>query len=94
MEDEKSVPPYSLDCYVAELHLGFEADGGIYHSGPRKRAKDRERDWDILNQYGIHVLRLTDRELVSSMATTIIQQFIDENAESAETRRQVARGLV
>lgn len=94
VEDELSVPPYSLDCYVRELHLGFEADGALYHSGPRKKQRDAQRDRDILNQYGIPILRLRDNELASSTVSSLIDGFIGVYAESAEERRLVARGLL
>ncbi len=93
VEDELSVPPYSLDCYVRELHLGFEADGALYHSGQRTRQRDAGRDRDILVQYGIEVLRLGESLLASGQdVLPIIEEFIEEHAESAETRRLVAGG--
>ena len=94
VEDEKSCSPYSLDCYVSELHLGFEADGDLYHSGQRKRRRDADRDRVILDDYGIPVLRLRDKELGGPAVREIVQGFIDEHAWSSETRRLIARGLL
>ena len=95
VEDELSVPPFSLDCYLREIHLGFEADGELYHSGQSKRRRDAERDRVIFDHFGIKVLRVRERELaVPAEAEDIIQGFINEHAETTETRRLIGRGLL
>lgn len=95
VEDEKAVPPYSLDCYVRELLLGFEADGARYHSGHRTRRRDAERDQVIFDHFGIRVLRLRDNELAASaVSLRIVESFIDEHAETSEERRLIGRGLL
>lgn len=93
VQDELSVGKYSVDCYVHELHLGFEADGGT-HRGRSSSRKDAARDLWILENAGIPLLRVTDVELGTEAsreaAYAKVLAFIDEHAETVEARRQVA----
>ncbi len=94
VEDEYAVGRFSLDCYVAELHLGFEADGRMWHGGVQRR-RDEARDREIETTYGIPVLRMKDYMLNRSVeAEARLDQFIDEHADTSEQRRQIARGLL
>lgn len=57
--DEYTVLDYSIDCYVSEVNLGFEADGKLYHW----KTRDTIRDAKILEASGIKILRLPESEL-------------------------------
>lgn len=94
VEDEYVVGIFALDCYVAELHLGFEADGSMWHSGTQRR-RDVTRDREIEATYGIPVLRMKDFTLRHpAEAEARIDTFIDEHADTSEQRRSIARGLL
>ena len=67
VEVEVSVYPYSLDCYLPELHLGFEADGPSH----KNRSKDQVRDDSIMSVYAIPIYRITVEELESDVSDTI-----------------------
>lgn len=88
VEDEYHVGPYSLDCYLEELHLGFEADGQKYH----KAAKDAVRDAWILENSGIPILRIKDYDLKRSNdpeTVKMIEAFIDEYGVDVKERKRL-----
>lgn len=96
VEDEVAVGRYSLDCYVRELHLGFEADGKIYHSTKRQLAQNAKRDAWIFEHAGVPVLRVAEATLKTSDSPallTALQEFIDEHAGTVDERRRVADRL-
>ena len=93
MEDELQVGRYRLDCYVRELHLGYEADGRRYHRGAVKLRRDAERDAWIRENAGIAVLRVPERLLKPSAdaePTDLLVTWTLGLADSAEERRRVA----
>jgi very-short-patch-repair endonuclease len=59
--DNADFEPYKIDCYVDELHLGFEADGIGYHW----KRRDAKRDAFILENYRVKILRITDKDLLN-----------------------------
>lgn len=89
VEDERRFGRYSVDCYVAELHLAFEADGEDFHRG-RARARDNDRDMWLMERAGLPVLRLADRELSSDkarqQAAWKVRDFVDLHAGSLAER--------
>jgi very-short-patch-repair endonuclease len=74
---ESPFPPYFVDCYIKELHLGFEADGKPFHN-PRK---DRERDNELLHAYDLRVLHLTEDELKTKAGKDEARKKIEEFIE-------------
>ncbi len=92
VEDSVQVGLWELDCYVRELHLGFEADGPT-HSGHRQ-VKDAVRDTRIREQFGIEILRIPGRLLGGSEQglTEMIDSFINKHADTAAARRVVVKG--
>lgn len=62
---EKSVVPYSLDCFVESHALAFEADGMYFHERTEKLRPGyyAARDAYVSKKLECHVIRLTDREL-------------------------------
>lgn len=89
--DEQKVGVYSIDCFVEECWLGFEADGRRTHAGKRKRERDSNRDAWILEHAGIPILRIPNKKIerVRDRETTKkeIMIFVDEWNDSAEERR-------
>lgn len=79
VEDEVQAGPYRLDCYVRELHLGFEADGP--HHGGLTRNRDAARDGWIWENLGIPVLRVAADELRlrDGPAVDSVRRFIEEH---------------
>ncbi len=92
VEDSVQVDAYELDCYVRELHLGFEADGPT-HSGHRQ-VKDAQRDARILEAFGIEILRVPGRLLGGSEQglTEMLDSFINKHADTAAARRAKIQG--
>ena len=90
----------SHNCYVRELHLGFEADGPT-HSGHR-RVHDMRRDEHIRVEYGVPVLRFLAATLLAVtrgveqrvVAERTVQGFIDRHGHDVGHRRERARGLL
>ena len=91
VEVEVEVGPYSLDCYVREVHLGFEADGPL-HRGGRQRRHDAGRDAWILEHAGIPIMRVFDRALATiegreRLRDSIID-FVDDFIGDLNERRE------
>ena len=53
---------YVIDFAAPNIKLGLEADGEIFHSGPKQVAHDKERDM-ILAQQGWTIVRFTDTQI-------------------------------
>ena len=81
VQEEKEVFPYLIDCFVPELRLGFELDGP-YHIG---KSRDLNRDEFILDNYGIKILRVKQKELkdVKKVEKKIIE-FIEANSKASQ----------
>ena len=61
---EWRVGTYSVDVFVHDLDLAYEADGVYWHTRPGVAAKDIRRDRD-LKALGIETIRFTDTRLKS-----------------------------
>lgn len=108
VEDEVRVGKYSLDCYVREVHCGFECDGKRYHAGIAKGKRDRSRDEWIFNNAGIPIMRI-QADAISQVRMwddgvdargntvkklkTLITEFIDEHADDIDARRRKGTDL-
>lgn len=90
--DEQQVGKYSIDCFVEECWLGFEADGRRTHAGKKKRERDAARDAWILEHAGIPILRIPNKKLEKLATRPLTQEeimvFVEEWNDSAEDRRQ------
>lgn len=102
VEDEVRVGKYSLDCYVRELHMGFEADGKRVHAGVHKQAKDKARDEWIWENAGIPIMRIQHDALQFQLwddgpngpgLKSLIMDFIDRFEKDIEERRSKATPL-
>lgn len=59
---EWRVGRYSIDVFVHDLDLAYEADGSYWHSLPGIAEKDARRDRDLLER-GIRTIRYGEQEL-------------------------------
>jgi len=91
VEDEYEVGPYTVDCYLEEVHAAVEYDGRDWHHGSTaKSRKDTERDALLLSVAGVAVLRVRDDEVTASNLGNLkdrITAFVDECGEDVEVRR-------
>ena len=82
-----------MDCYVRELHMGFECDGKRYHAGVAKGKKDRSRDDWIWDNAQIPIVRIQadaiQWRLWEDLKTRITAE-IDRHAGDIEKRRRSA----
>ena len=75
VEDEAQFGPYSIDCYISELNMGFEFDGK-HHEKPKQRTHDRERDIYLMSNYGIPIFRVKQKDIQSQMAVEELKKNI------------------
>ena len=69
---------YITDFYCHEIFLAIEVDRSI-HGTKEQREKDQKKDYE-LNQLGIQVLRIDDRDVKKNMDSVIryIQYWVDK----------------
>ena len=61
---EEKFGRYWVDAYLpSPYHLAFEADGAYWHKSSSKR--DGERDLYLLQEFGLPIVRLSERELLT-----------------------------
>jgi len=66
--------PYFIDCYVPEVHIGWEADCKLWHS----KKKDAKRDKYLFEKYHLPIKRFSDTVLLNkSMLDEIKSEIID-----------------
>lgn len=61
LEKQKRFGRFTVDAYLPEYHLAFEADGDYWHSF--KKESDASRDAYLLSKFNLPVVRLTETEL-------------------------------
>jgi len=68
---------FILDFYCHERRLAIEVDGGIHKSTEQKEWDDNRTF--VLNEFGIHVLRFTNEEVIDSVqeVLSVIKEFLD-----------------
>ncbi len=71
---------YPLDFAIPQLKIGIEADGEIFHSAPKQKQHDQERDMKLA-QAGWTIVRFSDSEIekrpaqvISTIVKTIMQK--------------------
>lgn len=79
---EMSFPPYQVDVYLPEWHVGIEIDGPWH-----KKKHDRVRDEYLKVYYGLPIIRFKVSFLRPGWAITHLVPFIEEYADSAIDRR-------
>lgn len=55
-----------IDCYIPSLHLGFEADGKVFHD----HNKDVVRDEHLLKMYYLPIIRISENDLKHNLHET------------------------
>lgn len=60
--NEKNFLRYSIDCFVPELNIGFEADGDYWHGRADTMVNDKIRDQQLL-EIGIIIVRFSETEI-------------------------------
>lgn len=70
---EFHVGRYWIDAYLPSLFIALEVDGDYWHSLPAQIARDNRKD-AFLKTHGLHVVRITQSELLSCNSTTSLVQ--------------------
>lgn len=80
---EQEFPPYFVDVYIGEAHVGIEYDGPGWHSLGKR---DRERDSFLMENYFLPILRVeTDK---TAELVPLIKEFVDRWAPNAKRRKE------
>ncbi len=74
------VPPYVLDFYCEELHLGIELDGGQHYLDEGQQ-RDQRRSEYLLCQ-GIRLLRFSNREVLLELPAVLERIYVELTAPS------------
>lgn len=74
------MPPYVLDFYCEELHLGIELDGG-QHYLEEGQQRDQRRSEYLLCQ-GIRLLRFSNREVLLELPAVLERIYVELTAPS------------
>ena len=72
---QEDFPPYVVDVYIPDMKLGIEIDGPLHLS-----RKDKKRDQELKNNYGVDIWRLPLKILKVSYK----EEFISELMEKVE----------
>jgi len=92
VEDEKQIGKYTLDCYVEEVHLGFEYDGPM-HDSPKQKLHDKNRDLWFLEIAGVPILRINEVQLKDKeQLLLIIESFVEEHMWTISDRMDKFNG--
>lgn len=81
---EKDFPPYIVDIYLPEWHIGIEIDGP-FHS----KNKDKVRDKYLMIHYGLPVIRFGLPEITFKNLEPKITAFIEEHEPTAWDRKEL-----
>lgn len=87
VEHEYPFPPYQVDCYVPEAHIAFEADG-LGHMAK----SDAQRDNTLGLQYGLIVVRFTQKQIEAGIEDDQIISRIEDAMEDKKDRMGVWLG--
>ncbi len=74
------VPPYVLDFYCEELHLGIELDGGQHYLEEGQQSDQRRSEY-LLCQ-GIRLLRFSNREVLLELPAVLERIYVELTAPS------------
>lgn len=79
--EELQVGKYSIDCYVDEVHCGFECDGKRFHAGVAKGKKDKARDAWIFENAGIPLLRIHADTIMQVKMWDTLKEMVKDHIE-------------
>lgn len=80
-ESEYSFPPYSVDIYLNEWHIGIEIDGPTHST-----KKDRMRDDVLREHYFLPIMRMPTNLRVDEILRKV-EDFITKWAATGEQRK-------
>jgi very-short-patch-repair endonuclease len=78
---QKVVGQYILDFYCAEFRLGVEIDGSI-HNLPEVAQHDRNREVNLWEECGIHLVRFTNEEVLTGKSIEFHQRILASRTNS------------
>ena len=68
---EEDFPPYIVDIYIPDLHLGIELDGPFH-----MKKKDRNRDEYLRVEYNLPIWRFTNKEINNGFKSIFIDDIL------------------
>jgi very-short-patch-repair endonuclease len=71
-EEQKVISRCIVDFYIPKGNKIIEADGDYWHSSPEKKAKDKRRDFFLMDM-AYHILRLSETEINDNPLPKIIE---------------------
>ena len=75
---QEDFPPYVVDVYIPDMKLGIEIDGPLHLS-----RKDKKRDQELKNNYGVDIWRLPLKILKVSYKEEFISELMERVEEQA-----------
>ena len=88
VETEVSFPPKSVDCYLPDYHIAFEADGP-QHS----MQKDMDRDAFLMAEYALPIFhvdyKILELDSNSKIYKKILTIILDNDWKSTRTQRRM-----
>jgi very-short-patch-repair endonuclease len=85
---EQPFPPYTVDVYLPEWHLGLEIDGPFH-----QKSRDESRDKFIEVYFGLPILRfnVANGWVTRSRLKEEVTAFIEKHEATTEERKALAR---
>ena len=83
VEDDASFPPYFIDIFLIEFHLGIECDGHWSHK--LRKSKDPQRDRFLMETYSLPIIRFPK---MKDCTLEHVMDFINKWDDSVEERKQ------
>lgn len=62
-EDEKKFGKYNVDIYLPDYNIACEIDGNYFHTLPGVPEKDKRRDKELFEKYGVITLRFWESDI-------------------------------
>ena len=86
---EESFPPYVVDIYLPEWHLGIEIDGPFHYKN-----KDEVRDKFLAQYFGLPILRFNVKAgwVTRTRVQEEVVRFIEEYEPTTKERKALSRG--
>ena len=80
---EEDFPPYVVDIYISDLHLGIELDGPHHF-----KKRDQKRDEELFRDYGLVIWRYSNKEITGKFKSSFIKNLMQfaQGKVDAETQ--------
>ncbi len=94
VENPQGGPPLKIDFAIPDYKLGIEGDGEIWHSSPKQKMSDQERDY-LLAQRGWTILRFTDKTIEDAPRAVkeTIQSFMAKARDKYKHKKADGDGI-